>query len=82
MSRRQFQLSILGIIAIVFIVGPISYFSYQRTVVEKSQEVEKARIEAAAIVEKETVKQTKATERTKERMDWLQRFPFLKDKGE
>lgn len=71
MSKREFWLGVLVILALTVVVGPCAYLQYQATVVEKEAEVEQKKIE-----------QEEATKRTQERWDFMQRIPGLKDKDE
>ena len=61
MDSKQFRLGVICAVLAAFVIGPLSYFSYQATVVRARTEIEVERLRLEAIVAKETIEQNKKT---------------------
>ena len=82
MTKRQFWTVGLAIGALLIVLGPIGYFSMNTARINREAEIRKTEIQAEAVIERERIRQDKATERTQERWEWTQRLPgFKKDGG-
>ncbi len=66
MTKRQFYLAIITLVAVVGLFG---YFS-----------LEKAKVNANALVLEKQIEQEEKTERTKERGSIIGRLPFMRKK--
>ena len=69
MTKRQFYFGLFCVVALVFVIGPIGYYTVQTVRENRAAEIEKTKIE-----------EEKATERTKERWKFLNSLPWVDEK--